>query len=267
MRSLQLFLFAIDAPLLARSIDAGIDGVIVDWECRGKHVRQAGADTEINAHTLEDLVRVRASTRATVVCRVNAPAERGLAEIEDAIEGGADEVLIPMVRTPGDVERALAVADGRVGVGVLIETAEAVANAAEIGRLPLTRVYLGLNDLAIDRGADSIFTALTDGTVDRVRQSVDVPFGVAGVTDPDCGNPIPCRLLIAELARLEADFTFLRRAFRRDTPAEDAAVTLARIRQASAHAQLRSPQEVEADRTELLDRVRALEGAIPAGRR
>lgn len=267
MKNLRLLLFAIDELLLARAIEGGIDGAVVDWECRGKHARQARSDTEINGHTLEDLRRVRASTAGTVICRVNALEQRGLTEIADAIEGGADEVMLPMVRTPDEVERALVVADGRIGVGVLIETAEAVANAEEIGRLPLTRVYLGLNDLAIDRGADSIFSALTDGTADRVRESVDVPFGVAGVTDPDCGDPIPCRLLIGELARLEADFTFLRRAFRRDTHPDHAAVTLARIRQASFRAQRRSSQEIDADRSELVDRVRALEGSLGAGLR
>ncbi|MEK6304682.1 MAG: hypothetical protein AABO41_28705, partial [Acidobacteriota bacterium] len=33
----------------------------------------------------------------------------------------------------------------------LIETQDAVRNAAELARLPLSRVYVGLQDLAIDR--------------------------------------------------------------------------------------------------------------------
>ena len=37
--------------------------------------------------------------------------------------------------------------------------------AADLCRLPLTRVYVGLNDLSIDRGLANIFTSVADGTV------------------------------------------------------------------------------------------------------
>ena len=52
-------------------------------------------------------------------------------------------------------------------------------------RRPLSRVYVGLNDLMIDRRGGSLFAPLVDGTVDHVARAVagaGIPFGVAGLT-------------------------------------------------------------------------------------
>jgi len=94
-------------------------------------------------------------------------------EVEQAVGAGADEVLLPMIQTAEAVEAALGLAAGRCGVGILIETVRAVGLAEELAGLPLTRVYVGLNDLAIERRTPSIFAAVADGTVERVR----APFG------------------------------------------------------------------------------------------
>ena len=91
---------------------------------------------------------------------------------------------------------------GRCGVGVLVETVAAVEAVEELALLPLSRVYVGLNDLSIDRGTASLFDAIADGTVERVVSAFDVPFGFGGLTEPELGDPVPCRLLIAEMARL-----------------------------------------------------------------
>jgi hypothetical protein len=252
-----LFLFAREAGLVREAAAAGIDGIVVDWERRGKRERQAGADTEIRADTAADLASVRRSTDARVLCRVDGPGEGCVPEIEKAIELGADEILLPMVRSPRDVEAVLAQVDGRCGVGILVETEEAVRCAAELGALPLSRAYVGLNDLMIDRGADSIFEPLVDGTVERVREHCQSPFGVAGLTLPDLGSPIPCRLLIAEMARLACDFTFLRRSFLRDVERGSLDRAATEIRAAIERARGRTPATVERNRAELVSAVRA----------
>ena len=43
---------------------------------------------------------------------------------------------------------------GRCGLGILIETQDAVDRAAALARRPLSRIYVGLNDLRIDRRSD-----------------------------------------------------------------------------------------------------------------
>lgn len=255
----ELFLFTPDPDFARRAVAAGVDGIVIDWERSGKRERQQAADTEINEDTLEDLRRVRDATSSRILCRVNAIGGGTAAEIEAAVSAGADELLIPMVRTCADVELALELARGRAGVGILVETVDAIARARELGRLPVSRVFVGLNDLAIERGTPSIFSALVDGTVDRVRSAFSAPVGLAGMTLPEAGDPLPCRLLIGELVRLRCGFTFLRRSFRRDIAGRDLGVEVPRMRDAVSAASARSAHELAEERAELEQRIRGLE--------
>jgi hypothetical protein len=251
--TLDLMLFGARRDLIGPAERGGVAGVIVDWERIGKEHRQRGADTLISADTHEDLVAVRATTRLPVICRLDGPGHWTAEEIERAIAAGADEVLLPMVRSPDEVEHALRAAGGRAGVGILIETREALACARELAALPIRRVYVGLHDLAIERGSDSLFTALADGTVEHLRAEVaGVPFGFGGLTLPERGSPVPSRLLLGELVRLRADFTFLRRSFWRDVDGIDAAEAVRSIRAAARRAATRTADEIEADRAELV---------------
>jgi len=239
-------------------VAAGAAGVVVDWERRGKQARQAGADTEINGHTPEDLAAVRAAQGGVVLCRVNRWSTRTPAEIDLAVGLGADEVLLPMVRRPEEVDAALDVVAGRCGLGILVETAEAVRRVEELALRPLSRIYLGLNDLMIDRGSGSLFVALVDGTVDRVAGTAveaGIPFGVAGLTRPEAGRPVPSRLLQAALARAGASFTFVRRSFWADTAGRDLDVEVPRILAAAVDASKRAPAQVIADHVELVHAV------------
>jgi len=254
---IDAFVFTVDPFFAATAVGAGAAGVIVDWERRGKRERQARADTQVNDDTATDLARVRAATSGTVLCRVNGWGAGSEAEIAQAVGLGADEVLLPMVRRPEEVDAALAALaalGGRCRLGILVETTEAVRRVDELVRRPVSRVYVGLNDLMIDRGGRTLFAALVDGTVDRVRAAVPpgVPFGVAGLTLPEAGRPVPCRLLAAELARLDASFTFLRRSFHADVAGRDLAVELPRVTGAVAEARVRPPRQQEADRAELV---------------
>ncbi len=244
-------------------MSAGIRGVVVDWERRGKHRRQAGADTQIGTDTHSDLARVRSATPGRILCRVNGWGPQAPAEIDAAVRLGADEVLLPMVRRPEEVDAAVAVVAGRCRLGILVETEEAVRRVDELVRRPLSRVYVGLNDLMIDRQASRIFAPLVDGTVDEVGRTVaaaGIPFGVAGLTLPEGGRPVPCRLLIAALVRLDASFTFLRRSFHADMVGRAAAVEVPRMLAAVAAARCRSGTQVDTDHR----RLQALVGAEPA---
>lgn len=251
MGGFDLLLFTSDAVLVAEADAAGIAGFVVDWERQGKYDRQSGFDTQINADDEADLRRVRAHTPRRLVCRLNGVHDRTPGEVEAALAAGADELLVPMVRRPDEVERVLALAGGRAAVGILVETNEAVEGVAALARLPLARIYVGLNDLAIQRGTRNLFEAVIDGTVERVRDEYPGPFGFAGLTLPGGGRPVACRLLIAEMARLGATFTMLRRSFLRDTRGLPLAVHVPRILDALEEAGRRPPERVRADRREL----------------
>ncbi len=250
-RPFELYLFTTDVALALEAIEGGAAGLVVDWEYKGKAERQRGYDTCIGRDTVDDLRRLRAFTEAPILCRINPFGPWTPQEVESAVEAGASELLLPMVRSREEVERALELVKGRIGLGILVETKDAVAAVEELASLPLIRVYLGLNDLAIDRGQRNIFLPLLDGTLERVRMSFRVPFGFGGLTLPHRGFPVPCRLLMGEMARLDCQFSFLRRSFLRDTAGRGLKDAIPKILAALEEAFARTPAQIEADRAEL----------------
>jgi hypothetical protein len=265
---LDLLLFTTDVSLARSAISAGVAGIVVDWERSGKEERQVGFDTLVAQDSPEDLERIRRGVSAPVICRLDPLGQWSAEQVELAVELGADELLLPMIRSPAEVERALNLVDDRCGVGFMLETIDALACADELASLPVSRVYVGLNDLAIERGSQSLFTALADGTVESVRESFsNIPFGFAGPGVPDseatANFPVPPALLLGELARLRADFTTLRRSFWRYVEGRDVAVALATMASAAQAAASRDAETVARDHTAL---VAAVEAWVPASR-
>lgn len=258
---MDLLLFTVDPRWGPEVVAAGAAGIVVDWERRGKERRQRGEGTQISTDTPEDLSRMRAATDGRLVCRINGYGPWTGAEVEDALARGADELLLPMVRSTEMVDRTLDLVAGRCGLGVLIETQDAVDAAAAIAARPLSRVYVGLNDLRIDRRSDQLFAPFVDGTVDAVREVVDRPFGVGGLTLPGGGSPVPGEVLAAELVRVGADFTFLRRSFTADMQGRDPRVEVPRLLDSLAALRRADEAEAAALRQRLMDAV-----PVPAAR-
>jgi len=260
-REFELLLFSTDPGFIVPAVEAGVSGIIVDWEHIGKEGRQTSADTQINYDTADDLARVRRSTAASVICRINGFGGHTPDEVEQAVAAGVDELLLPMVRSASEVEGVLRMAGGRCRVGILVETLAAIGACQELGNLPLSRVYVGLNDLAIERGERNIFRAVVDGTVERIRGCFNVPFGFGGLTMPDRGRPIPCRLLMGEMARLGCSFSFLRRSFWNDVGRDELGKGVSAIREAIAKSAGRGADAVEKDRAELAGCINAWDGS------
>ncbi|MGY1803731.1 aldolase/citrate lyase family protein [Blastococcus sp. SYSU D00922] len=261
---MDLFLFTVDPGWGRDVVAAGAAGIVVDWERRGKARRQLGENTQINEDTPEDLARMRAATDGRLICRVNGFGPWTADELDAAVALGADEVLLPMVRTTEEVDRTLDLVAGRCGVGILIETQDAVDRAAEFARRPLSRIYVGLNDLRIDRGSDQLFRPLVDGTVDAVRDEVDVPFGVGGLTLLGRGFPVAAGLLAAELVRLGADFTFLRRSFTADMAGRDPFTEVPRLLAGVGRMRDADPAEVADRRARFVAAVTGAAAVPPA---
>lgn len=259
-RPLDLVLFENDPATAAAALAAGIDGLIVDLEFTGKARRQEGADTEINRHRPADLELGRRLGARLRFCRLEGPGFWHEDEIEEVLELGATHLLLPMVEEPRQVETLLRRVAGRAEVGILVETAAAVDCASELAGLPLFGAFVGLNDLAIDRGSRHLFVALADGTVERVREAfAGKEFGFAGVTLIDRGSPVPAPLLLAEMARLEATFAFLRRSFRRDIVGRELALEVAKVRRAWEALRQRGEEEIRRDQMVLSARLAELE--------
>lgn len=252
IRPLQLILFETQ-PVRARAAQAqGISGFIFDVERRGKTERQHEFDTEISSTTLDQLATFVAQSRIRPICRIDSWHSGTPSDVELAIESGAGELILPMVRTVTEVERLLALVAGRIPVGIMVETNEILDCLSEISRLPLARVYVGLNDLMIIRGGRNLFEPMIDGTIDKIRSQIGpLCFGVAGATHIDHGFPVPFRLLLAEMARLEVDFTFLRRSFHRDVRPDEIGAALRGILEHWRDLQMRSSSEIAKDHSAL----------------
>ncbi|MGY1722812.1 aldolase/citrate lyase family protein [Blastococcus sp. SYSU DS0533] len=261
---MDLFLFTVDPQWGRDVVAAGAAGIVIDWERRGKLRRQAGEGTQVNEDTPEDLTRVRAATSGRVLCRVNGFGPWTADEVTDAIARGADELLLPMVRSTEEVDRTLDLVAGRCGLGILVETQEAVDRAAELAQRPLSRIYVGLNDLRIDRRSTSLFAPLVDGTVDAVRAQVAVPFGVGGLTLPGRGFPVPGDLLAAELVRIGTGFTFLRRSFTADMAGRDPFVEVPLLLRALDELRRAGAERATASRRAFVDAVTAMAQQVPA---
>lgn len=256
MTPLELLLFAADPVLAARAQGFGVDAVILDLEVRGKHDRQARHDTQIAAADPSDVARVRAATPLPLVVRINGVGTGTPHEIEQVLQAGADEILVPMVRSLDEIDHVLEVVGDRAHVSCMVETTDAVAASDLLAARPIRRFYVGLNDLGIDRGSASIFDALVDGTVDEIAASLaGRPFGVAGLTHPRSGDPLPCQMLVDEIVRLDASFTFLRRSFLADGARWDPADIVAAIHDAVATSRRRDDAQRLADHERLADAV------------
>jgi hypothetical protein len=248
----EILLFSHDTAYATRAVAAGIDRVIVDWESRGKAERQARWNTQINCASSNDLRAMRDAVGERVICRINnIPGER-VAECRLAVDNGAAEVWLPMVRDIAEIEECLVALDGRARLGLMVETREAMRLGRELAQLPLSRAYIGLHDYYIDGGSRGLFDPITDGTLDQFREDYPGAFGFAGVTRPAGGSPIPQRLLLAAMVRLGCAFGVARRGFLAAVPMADLDAAVLELTREIARLQLRPAGQVARDHAALL---------------
>ena len=253
---LELWLFTTDLDLSLEAEKAGVKAIIIDWEGNSKVERQVNTGFECNSDTLEDLERISANTRLKSVCRVNAISPFLKLEIDQAIAAGADIIFLPMAKDDSDVREFMGYVHERAQTGVLIETKEAVENAKNIAILEPDFIYVGLNDLSISRGYSNIFKAVSDGTVEKLRNIFnDQLFGFGGVTIVDGGYPVQASLLLKEMSRLECDYGFLRRSFKKDIVGKDMEHEIGEISQHYLKYKNRSTEKISLDHQLLIDAI------------
>lgn len=249
---LELFLFENDADKTRQAIEFGVHHFLVDWECDDKEERQKGYDTEIRPGTPNDLSAISEVPGANAWCRINRYGPHTVREIENALNAGTDGILLPMVMSPVEVEAFLRAVDMRCATGILIETVSAYSSAHDLAKLPFERVYFGLNDFAISRGGGSIFRAVLDGSVERMREVFSEKlFGFGGVTAIDAGFPVPAKHLLEEMARLDCNYSFMRRSFRRDTRERNSHTVVAKIHDFWLRCRKRDIDTIQRDRQAL----------------
>jgi 2-keto-3-deoxy-L-rhamnonate aldolase RhmA len=125
-----------------------------------------------------------------------------------------------MVRDRQQAIRFVDAVNGRARTSLLIETASALNNCEKLlGVEGVDEAEIGLNDLAIDLGHESIFEVLVDRRLDGVAciaSQRHLRFGFGAVAGRGCGPlPIDPEIIISEQARLGANVAWLGRSYSR----------------------------------------------------
>lgn len=247
-------------PAFARRCDA-VDGMRlwVDLERLGKAERQAGRNTFISEHQLDDVARIKdVLRRAALMVRVNPLNPQSGDEVDAVLARGADLLMLPMFTTAGELRAFSTLVAGRAPIVPLLETAGALATLNDWVATPgLHEVYVGLNDLHLSLGLRFMFEPLANGIVARVAEVArrqGLRFGFGGIARLDEGL-LPGRDVLAEHLRLGSQAVILSRTFHQhavsadtDPSFEDA---VERLRQAESDLGTRTAAQQEADRVRI----------------
>lgn len=264
-------------PALARRCDA-LPGMrlFVDLEVNGKAERQAGRNTFISTHQLEDVGRIKSQLqRSLLMVRVN-PLHAGTPDELDAVLAqGADWVMLPMFQTPDELQAFSRIVAGRAPIVALLETAGALQSLDDwVGTPGLCEVFVGLNDLHLSLGCRFMFEPLGQGVLDRIASRVHAQglrFGFGGIARLDEGL-LSGRDVLAEHVRLGSSAVILSRTFHRAGASASLANDFERevfaLRLAEQALAARAPQKIEADRLRTVRIVSsvAMSMALPTSR-
>lgn len=255
-------------PAFAQRCDAlGGFRLFVDLERIGKAQRQAGRNTFISEHQLEDVGRVRAALRRSrLMVRVNPLHEGTRAEVDAVLAQGADCVMLPMFDGAAALRAFSDLVAGRAPIVALLETAGALHSVEDWAGTPgLDEIYVGLNDLHASLGCRFMFEPLADGSVARVAEVArgrGLRFGFGGIARVEEGL-LPGRDVLAEHLRLGSGAVILSRTFHRDSTM-DFEREVAAMRQAERELARRTPAQVQADAQRIADRIRSIAGGLGA---
>jgi hypothetical protein len=243
-------------PGFARRCDA-LPGMrlFVDLERMGKAERQAGRNTFISAHQLDDVARIKdVLTGTPLMVRVNPLHEGTRAEVDAVLAGGADLLMLPMFFSAAELGEFAAIVGGRKPIVPLLETAMALDSLDEWIATPgLAEVFVGLNDLHLSLGCSFMFEPLARGLVDRVAKAAKgrgLRFGFGGIARLDEGL-LPGRDVLAEHVRLGSGAVILSRTFHNGESAGSFEDQVHALRQAEQQLAARDAQQVEADRVRI----------------
>lgn len=222
----MIYLYITNNPGIAKQIDAADVWVWIDLETIGKGDRQAGRDTVISNHSVDDIRKVKSVLQQSkVIVRCNPIGEHSADEIEKILENNPDVVMLPYFATAIEVERFLSLVAGRVKTMLLLETIGAERNIGEIlSHNEVDYVHIGLNDLHIQHEMKFMFELYSEGVIEKIArelQSHNVMYGFGGIGNLDSNLKPDPRLVLSEHKRLGSSLVILARSFLRATDYHD----------------------------------------------
>jgi len=258
-KPIELFLFSNNPDEAYTAQQSGIDGIFVDWENTGKQERQAGYDTECNKPSIKSLESLSNAVDIPIMLRINTLSPDTDQEIQLAVDGGADLIVLPMAGSAGDVEHFIEILSGRAVPCIMIENNEILSDLDALQKLPWEYAFIGFNDLMITRSGNFLWEPILDGTLDLIFSKLPGrKLGFGGITLVDMGNPLPFKLLASEMSHHGCHFSFLRRAFKRDIAGRDINKEIPKIRKLWEECQSRDQATVQAESNALKQRLKLL---------
>lgn len=245
-----------------RAAEAGVDRIFIDLEWIGKEERQGHLDTHRAHHSIDDISAVRAALpRTEIMVRVNPVYDGTISEINQAIDAGADRLMLPMFTTVEEVGAFVSAVSGRAPITLLLETPQAAARVDAFLNFSdeIDEIHVGLNDLHLGLGLDFMFELVSGGLVeylgDKIR-AAGVRFGFGGVASIGAGL-VPAELVIGEHVRLGSEMVILSRGFNAPERAReiDLQLEVSRLRQVIADSRQMSTQELEDNRQRFIQAV------------
>lgn len=214
---LKLMYITNDPKVVSIIENYDVDRIFIDMEYIGKDERQKGLDSVKNHHTIEDIRSVKkAIKKAELLVRVNPIHDGSDNEISQAIDAGADILMLPMFKTVKEVETFLKIVNHRCRTCLLVETKEAVAVMDDIIALTgIDEIHIGLNDLHLSFGLNFMFELISNGTVEMLCnkfKAKGIPYGFGGISKLG-GGDVPAEYIIAEHYRLGSSMAILSRSF------------------------------------------------------
>ena len=194
-----------------------VDRIWVDLEYMGKDIRQKNINSVKSNHTINDVTSIRdALHKADLLVRVNplhADSKNGISSV---IDRGADIIMLPMYKTVEDAERFIDIVAGKVKTILLLETIEAEECLEETLKIGgVDEVHIGLNDLHLAYGMKFMFQLLSNGTVERLSETIrkaNIDYGFGGIARLEEGL-LPAKNILGEHYRLGSKMAILSRSF------------------------------------------------------
>lgn len=263
---MKFMLITNDVDVAKHAEKSGVGRIFVDLERLGKKERQGHLDTLISQHCMADVAKLKESLQqAELLVRLNPLHSGSQFEIDEAIAGGADLLMLPMFHSAEEVKQFSVMVDGRVGIIPLVETHAAAKAMQQIVKVAgISEIYIGLNDLHLDMKLDFMFEPLANGFVDEmveIIKAAGLPFGFGGIARVDEGV-IPGEMVLGEHLRLGSSSVILSRTFHRksETIEEfndniDLELELNKLLTEAKELALRSSQQVRIDNQQFISAV------------
>lgn len=212
------FMFITNNPKVVEAAqDCGVKRVWIDLETLGKEERQKGMNTVKSQHSLKDISTLRQVINTSeLLVRVNPINPGSKAEIHEAIERGADMLMLPMFKTTEEVKQFIDYVGGRAKTTLLFETKESYELQDEILALGgFDEAHIGLNDMHLSYHLTFMFELLSNGLVEdmcKKFKEAGIPYGFGGIAKIGEGL-LPAECIIAEHFRLGSTRAILSRSF------------------------------------------------------